>query len=171
MGKGDFLYNKPMINPARLLFIHGSDSSSQTYKATILRGIFPGMLIPDFSGGLPERMEQLESVLGSETGWALIGSSLGGLMAAIFAMQHPDQVRKLVLLAPALTLPGFSMNLASQISITTIIIQGTQDDFIPLEPTQKIAEKVFTNLTYIVVDDDHRLHKTAGELDWKKLLE
>jgi predicted alpha/beta-hydrolase family hydrolase len=160
-----------MIDPSHLLFIHGSDSSSHTFKAALLRGIFPGMLIPDFIGGLPERMEQLGAILGSETGWALIGSSLGGLMAAIFAMQHPSQVRKLVLLAPALTLPGFSMILASQISITTIIIQGTQDDFIPLEPTRKIAEKVFTNLTYMVVDDDHRLHRTAQKLDWKKLLE
>jgi hypothetical protein len=34
-----------------------------------------------------------------------------------------------------------------------------------------LAEKIFTNLTYIPVDDNHRLHKTAEELDWKKLLE
>jgi hypothetical protein len=33
-----------------------------------------------------------------------------------------------------------------------------------------LAEKVFLNLNYIVVDDDHRLHKTAQELDWKNLL-
>jgi pimeloyl-ACP methyl ester carboxylesterase len=115
-------------------------------------------------------MEHLEAVLGTETGWTLVGSSLGGLMAAIFTMQHPGQVRKLVLLAPALTLPGFTMSLASQIHIPTIIVQGSHDEFIPLEPTQKLAKKVFTNLTYIVVDDDHRLHKTAQELDWKKLL-
>ncbi len=135
----DSLYNKPVIDPTHILFIHGSDSNSQTYKAGILRGIFPGMLTPDFAGDLPERMEQLEAILGTETGWTLVGSSLGGLMAALFAMQHPDQVRKLVLLAPALTLPGFTMSLASQISIPTIIIQGTQDEFIPLEPTQKIG--------------------------------
>jgi pimeloyl-ACP methyl ester carboxylesterase len=159
-----------VIDPSRILFIHGSDSSSRTYKASILRGIFPGMLVPDFTGGLPERMEQLEAILGSETGWALVGSSLGGLMAAIFAMQHPVQVRKLVLLAPALTLPGFTMSLGSQISIPTIIIQGTQDELIPLEPTRRLAEKVFLNLTYLVVNDDHRLHKTAKELDWNSIL-
>jgi pimeloyl-ACP methyl ester carboxylesterase len=159
-----------MNDPKRIVFIHGSDSNSQTYKASILREHFPGLQVPDFSGGLPERMIQLEALLGKETGWTLVGSSLGGLMAALFAMQHPDQVRKLVLLAPALTLPGFTMTLASQISIPTTIIQGTQDAFIPLEPTRRLAEKVFTNLTYIVVDDDHRLHKTAQELDWKGLL-
>ena len=92
-------------------------------------------------------------------------------MAALFAMKHPDQVRKLVLLAPALTLPGFTKSLSSQISIPTIIIQGTHDEFIPLEPTRKLAEKIFTHLTYLPVDDNHRLHKTAEELDWKKILE
>ena len=160
-----------MIDPTHILYIHGSDSSSQTYKATLLHDIFPDMLIPDFIGGLPERMEQLETILGVETDWTLVGSSLGGLMAALFAMNHPDQVRKLVLLAPALTLPGFTKTLSSQISIPTIIIQGTYDEFIPLEPTRKLAEKIFTHLTYIPVDDNHWLHKTAEELDWKKLLE
>jgi pimeloyl-ACP methyl ester carboxylesterase len=171
-GKQDSLYNMSMTNPTHILFIHGSGGDkSQTYKARILRGIFPGMLTPDFDGDLPERMEQLEAILGNETGWILIGSSLGGLMAALFALQHPDQVSKLILLAPALTLPGFSRRLASKISTPTIIIQGTRDELIPLEPARRLAEKVFPNLTYLVVEDDHRLHKTAEGLDWKKLLE
>ena len=160
-----------MIDPSHLLYIHGSDSSSQTFKAALIHDIFPSMRIPDFIGGLPERMEQLETILGTDTGWTLVGSSLGGLMAALYAMNRPDQVRKLVLLAPALTLPGFTNSLSSQISIPTTIIQGTNDEFIPLEPTRKLAEKIFTHLTYIPVDDNHRLHKTAEELDWKKLLE
>jgi pimeloyl-ACP methyl ester carboxylesterase len=160
-----------MIDPTHILYIHGSDSSSQTYKASLLKDVFPTIRVPDFVGGLPERMEQLEKILGKENGWTLVGSSLGGLMAALFAMNHPDQVQKLVLLAPALTLPGFTKSLSAQISIPTIIVQGTHDEFIPIEPTRKLAEKIFTNLTYIPVDDNHRLHKTAEELDWKKLLE
>jgi pimeloyl-ACP methyl ester carboxylesterase len=160
-----------MVDPTHILYIHGSDSNSLTYKATLLRDIFHGMRIPDFVGGLPERMEQLEKILGAETDWTLVGSSLGGLMAALFAMNHPDQVRKLVLLAPALTLPGFTQSLSSQIATPTTIIQGTRDEFIPLEPTRNLAQKIFNHLTYIPVDDNHRLHKTAEELDWKKLLE
>jgi pimeloyl-ACP methyl ester carboxylesterase len=167
----DSLYNTRMIDATHILFIHGSSGDkSQTYKARILRGIFPGMLVPDFNGDLPERMEQLEAILGNETGWTLIGSSLGGLMAALFATQHPDQVRKLLLLAPALILPEFAGSLDARVPIPTVIIQGTQDEFIPLEPSRKLAEKVFTNLTYIVVDDNHRLHKTSEQLDWEKLL-
>jgi len=56
----DSLYNQRMIDPTHILYIHGSDSSSQTYKATLLHDIFPGLRIPNFVGGLPERMEQLK---------------------------------------------------------------------------------------------------------------
>ena len=129
------------------------------------------MHTPDFDGELPKRMEQLEAILGTRTGWTLIGSSLGGLMAALFAMQHPRQIRKLVLLAPALMLPEFRKRQDKPISIPTIIIQGTRDEIVPLASTRKLAEKFFISLAYIVVDDDHRLHKTAEGLDWRKLLE
>ena len=160
-----------MIDASRLIFIHGSESNSQTYKATLLRGLFPGMVTPDFTGSLSERMAQLEAILGAQTGWTIIGSSLGGLMAALFATQAPGQVRKLALLAPALALPEFAEIPPASIDVPTLIIQGTRDELIPLEAAQGIAEKVFTNLTYLVVDDDHRLHKTAEEMDWQTLLE
>jgi pimeloyl-ACP methyl ester carboxylesterase len=168
----DSLYNTGMIDATHLLYIHGSSGDkSQTYKARLLRGIFPGMRVPEFDGDLPDRMKQLEAILGNEKGWRLVGSSLGGLMAALFATRHPDRVRKLVLLAPALMLPEFAGSLDARVAIPTVIIQGTKDEFISLEPSRKLAEQVFMSLTYIVVDDNHRLHKTAEELDWEKLLE
>jgi len=161
-----------MLDPTRIIFIHGSGKEkNQTYKARLLRGMFPGMVTPNFDGDLPERMNQLKAILGNGTGWILIGSSLGGLMAALFATQAPGQVRKLVLLAPALTLPEFTLILPVTIDIPTVIVQGTQDELIQLPATRVLAEKTFTHLTYMVVDDDHRLHKTAETLDWKSLLE
>ena len=164
-------YNRRMDH-SRIVFIHGSSGDrSQTYKARILRGLFPGMLTPDFDGELPERMAQLRAILGNKTGWTLIGSSLGGLMAALIATQAPGQLRKLILLAPALTLPRFSVIPPASIDIPTVIIQGTQDELIPLRVARELAEKAFTHLTYLVVEDDHRLHKTAKTLDWKSLLE
>ena len=153
-----------------IIFIHGSDSSGQTYKATLLRGLFPGMLTPDFTGPLTERMTQLEDILGNQTGWTIVGSSLGGLMAALFATQHPGQVRKLVLLAPALTLPEFTEHLPLPIAVPTVVVHGTRDELLPLDKGRKLAETVFTDLTYIVVEDDHRLHETAEEMDWGKIL-
>jgi pimeloyl-ACP methyl ester carboxylesterase len=154
----------------RLIFLHGSDSSSQTYKATLLRRLYPDIIVPDFTGPLEERMKRLEEILGDANGWTIIGSSLGGTMAALFAARHPDQVRKLVLLAPALSLPEFAQEVKARISIPCIIIQGTKDGVVPLEETRKTTNKVFQNLKIIVVEDDHRLHRTAEELDWEKIL-
>ena len=164
------LYNQRMDN-SRIVFIHGSSGDkSQTYKARLLRKIFPGMVTPDFDGDLFERMAHLRAILGKETGWTLIGSSLGGLMAALFATQAPGQVRKLILLAPALILPEFAVIPPGSIDIPTIIVQGTLDELISLQAARDLAEKAFTHLTYLVVEDDHRLHKTAEGLDWKSLI-
>jgi predicted esterase len=128
------------------------------------------MLTPDFDGDLSERMKQLRALLKDIPGWTLIGSSLGGLMAALFATKAPGQVRKLVLLAPALTLPEFAGRVPDPISVPTIVVHGTRDEILLLDEVRTVAVKVFSNLAYIVVDDDHRLHKTAEVLDWKTLL-
>jgi pimeloyl-ACP methyl ester carboxylesterase len=157
---------------SRIVFIHGSGGDkSQTFKAQLLRGLVPGIITPEFDGDIPTRMTQLKIILGTQTGWILIGSSLGGLMAALFAYQAPNQVQKLILLAPAVSLFEFLELPPASIAIPTVIIQGTQDELIRLPVARELAEKVFTHLTYVVVDDDHRLHKTAKEIDWKFLVE
>jgi pimeloyl-ACP methyl ester carboxylesterase len=156
---------------SHIIFIHGSGGDkSQTYKAQLLRSLFPGIITPEFDGDIPTRMSQLNAILGNQTGWTLIGSSLGGLMAALFAYKAPSQVRKLVLLAPAVSLIEFVEIPPASITIPTIIIQGTKDELIKLPAARDLAEKVFTNLTYMIVDDDHRLHDTAGKIDWKSIL-
>jgi pimeloyl-ACP methyl ester carboxylesterase len=159
-----------MFDARRLIFIHGSDSSSRTYKAELLRLRFPGMVVPDFTGPLAERMQQLEQILEDTTGWTIIGSSLGGTMAALFASHHPAQVRKLVLLAPALILLDFTEQVKFPIQVPCVIVHGTKDEIVPLEENRKVAEKFFPNLSYIIVEDDHRLHKTAEALEWEKIL-
>ena len=158
------------LDPSKIIFIHGLEGSSQGDKATLLRRLFPGMLTPDFPGLLADRMKILYSILGEQTGWTIIGSSLGGLMAALFACQRPEQVRKLVLLAPALVLPEFADANPQPIHVPTIIYHGTRDTLLPLESVRLVAEQVFHNLTFRVVDDDHRLFKTMQEVDWKHVL-
>ncbi len=160
-----------MFNPTRLIFLHGLESSSQGEKAVLLRSLFPGISTPDFTGSLAERMAQLHPILGNKTDWTIIGSSFGGLMGALFTCQHPGQMRKLILLAPALSLPEFAEHLPAPVDVPTIIIHGTQDEVVPLEPVRALAEKVFRNLGYRIVDDDHRLMKTVREIDWRLLLD
>ncbi len=159
-----------MINPTRILFIHGSESNSQTYKAQVLRRHFPGLIVPYFNGPLNVRMAQLEGIIQDTDSWTLIGSSLGGLMAALFATRHPGQVRKLVLLAPALDLPEFANHLPKPVKVPTILVHGMKDDVVPPGQVRRLAKRVFPKLTYLLVDDDHRLHHTADTLDWQNLL-
>jgi pimeloyl-ACP methyl ester carboxylesterase len=158
------------MNSSRILFIHGSDSTGQTYKAEVLRKHFPKLISPDFTGPLALRLNQMESIIKDQTDWTLIGSSLGGLMAALFATRHPDQVQKLVLLAPALNLSEFARHLPKPVNIPTVLIIGKNDDVIPVERVEQLARQVFPGLTYLSVDDDHRLHHTADTLDWETLL-
>jgi pimeloyl-ACP methyl ester carboxylesterase len=159
------------MNPTtRLIFIHGLEGSSQGDKATLLRGLFPGMLTPDFNGTLDERMAQLNAILSGKTGWTIIGSSLGGLMVAMFASQHPEQVERLILLAPALIWPDFAFSPPAPISVPTTIYHGTQDTLIPLQAVQAVAKKVFLNLTFQSVEDDHGLYHTIHAMDWLSLL-
>jgi len=161
-----------MLDPKRIIYLHGLDSNSQTYKAALIRDIYPDLITSDFTGSLEERMQQLYPILGDESNWTVIGSSFGGLMAALFATQHPGQVRKTILLAPALMFPEFAQNLPTKpITVPTILVHGRQDTVVPLGQITPLAEKAFRYLTYHIVDDDHRLHQTADKLDWKSLIQ
>ena len=128
-----------MIDPERLIFIHGLWGSSQGVKATLLREIFPGILTPDLRGELYERMGELGVILGEKTGWTIIGSSLGGLMAAMFTCQNPDQVAKLILFAPALIWPDFANSLPEPVFVPTIVYHGSRDNIVLLEQVKEIA--------------------------------
>lgn len=158
------------FDPSHLIFLHGLAGDSHGAKATLLRGLFPEMTLPDFSGSLAERMATLYPILGERQVWTVVGSSFGGLMAAIFACQRPAQVRKLVLLAPALILPDFMASNPRPVDISTIIYHGRQDAILPLEPTRRLAQGVFRQLTFNEVDDEHGLYKTAQEINWPALL-
>ncbi len=158
-----------MLN-SKLIYLHGLESSSQSGKARQFAQLFPGMQTPDFGGTFEERMKQLYPILGDQMDWTIIGSSFGGLMGAVFTCRHPEQVRKLILLAPALMLPEFTSEHFPPIDIPTVLVHGMQDDIVPPHLAREIAQEVFQNLEYIPVEDGHRLHKAFEELDWNKIL-
>ena len=159
------------MDTSRLIYLHGLESTSNSGKARLFRGWFPGMLTPDFTGSFDERMSQLRPSISDTPNWTIIGSSFGGLMGAAFTIDHPTQVRKLILLAPALMLDPFASRGPNPVSVPTTIIHGTLDTVVPLDRVRAIAQKHFTDLTYHIVEDDHRLHKSVQELDWKSILE
>ncbi|MFC1841143.1 alpha/beta hydrolase [Thermodesulfobacteriota bacterium] len=153
------------------IFIHGLYSGNQGTKAVFFREKFPDMLTPNFTGDLEERMEKLNAVLTGKSGIRIVGSSFGGLMASIYAMENESSVDKLILLAPAINLIGMTDYQNRSIDTPVIIYHGTNDDVIPLESIEPIAEKVFKNLTFNKVEDDHMLHNTFKMIDWDTLLD
>jgi len=157
------------MNDTRV-FVHGLLGHSQGTKATFLRGRYPDMIIEDFRGTLEERMNKLNRLLAGEDSIVMVGSSLGGLMAAMFALDNQERVKKLILLAPALATEEFMPNLEKRTDTPVIIYHGKDDDVVPLAPVQDIARQVFNNLTFNTVDDDHVLSKTFTVIDWDNLL-
>jgi pimeloyl-ACP methyl ester carboxylesterase len=152
------------------VFIHGLLSSSQGTKGLFFRERFPDMMIEDFDGSLDQRMEKLNYLLTEERSLIIVGSSYGGLMAAIFAFNNKERVKKLVLLAPALISGGFEPYLEKKINTPVTIYHGKSDDVVPFGPVNDIAHSVFENLTFNAVDDDHVLSRTFKSIDWDNLL-
>jgi pimeloyl-ACP methyl ester carboxylesterase len=158
------------ITGSGILFIHGLESSGRGFKATLLRARFPDILAPDFLGPLDERMRRLREILDTRENWTIIGSSYGGLMAALAANENPGRVQRLILLAPALILPQFAARPMRPISVPTIVYHGVHDDLISWIQVRWLCEKAFLNLEFNTVDDDHGLHRTVQALDWDALL-
>jgi len=163
---------KKKMDNTKIIYLHGLESTSQSGKARQFAEKFPGMVTPDFTGSFEERMKQLKPILGRRKNWTIIGSSFGGLMGTVFTCEHPTQVRKLILLAPALLRDHFAAYLDLEpVSVPTVLIHGTADDVVPPAPVREIAEKLFINLQIITVEDGHRLQKAFGELNWEDILE
>ena len=152
------------------IFLHGLESSSQGTKAVFFRKKYPDMLTPDFTGSLEERLAHLERILAGESAIRIVGSSFGGLMGTLFAMQNESSADRLILLAPAIhMLPSLPFPL-KELSIPVHVYHGTRDEVIPLEGVQTVARGFFPNLLFQTVDDDHYLHSTFQTIDWDDLL-
>jgi len=158
-----------LVMPTRI-FVHGLDSSNQGTKATFFREHYPDMILPNFPGSLEERMRILRDVLEGKSDIVLVGSSFGGLMATLFTLENEERVKRLILLAPALNLVGSEAYGGREISIPTWIYHGTGDEVIPIETIKNIGGKLFKNLTFVELDDDHNLHSTFRDLPWDQLL-
>jgi pimeloyl-ACP methyl ester carboxylesterase len=152
------------------MFIHGLESNNQGTKAVYFRKNFPDMLTPNFPGSLEERLAKLRSLLSGESDIFLVGSSFGGLMASIFAMENEPRVKRLILLAPAINLMEFSPYRDRTLQMPVHIYHGWQDEVIPLEDVQRVANLVFSHLAFHAMDDDHYLHKSFEKIEWKTLL-
>jgi len=152
------------------VFLHGLESSNQGTKSIYFREKFPDMIIPNFTGDLDTRMARLDEILTGKSDLILVGSSFGGLMASLYAIDHEELVNRLILLAPALQWMASNLDPLPEISIPVQIYHGENDDVVPLKMVEEIAKKIFQNLTFTVLDDDHFLHNFFSKIDWDEHL-
>jgi pimeloyl-ACP methyl ester carboxylesterase len=153
-----------------LVFIHGLDSSSQGAKGAFFQARYPRMIVEDFVGPFEERMARLEALLAGTGDLTLVGSSLGGLMAAVFSCRHREKIAKLILLAPALNHLPPEIYKDLNLDFPVVIYHGDRDEVVRPGPVHDLARKIFPNLTYHLVGDDHSLHDTFFALAWDDLL-
>ncbi len=153
------------------VFIHGLESSSRGTKAMFFKRRYTDMIVEDFYETLDQRMGKLNRLLSDYPSLIMVGSSFGGLMAAIYALENPNRVKRLILLAPALTFPDFEPYLHHRIEIPVTVYHGKKDDVVPAALTYEVARRIFGNLAFNAVDDDHMLSKTFKGIDWDDLLE
>jgi pimeloyl-ACP methyl ester carboxylesterase len=99
-----------------IVYLHGFASSPQSGKARFFKSKFEergiSIDIPELDAGSFERLtvsgmldvvDQLVAGRSCVPGsFVMMGSSLGGFIAALYAARHPREVERMVLLAPAL---------------------------------------------------------------------
>jgi len=151
------------------LFLHGLDSSGFGTKGQYFAETYPDMLRPDFDGSLAERMERLRAIVADLRDLIIVGSSFGGLMATCLAVEQPNGVKRLVLLAPALNFTEYQPPPA-KLAMPTILVIGRHDTVTPPDLVVPAAQNTFAMLETVIVDDDHLLHDSFRHLDWNTLL-
>jgi pimeloyl-ACP methyl ester carboxylesterase len=87
----------PGSRKARFFRERLAEAGIETVAPDLARGDFEGLTI---SGQL-QVVKQVVEEMAREGPAVLIGSSMGGFLAALYAAQNPRQVERLVLLAPA----------------------------------------------------------------------
>jgi predicted esterase YcpF (UPF0227 family) len=169
-----------------LYYIHGYQSSPSGEKAAVLkenlqaiplqyREVTPEKLV------ISECLSRISEAIVNDPHVVLIGSSLGGFLAAATALTHPN-VKQLILLNPAIIPPEIDLNtiqgmpqrilqdmvtpklFKEKLTAQITILRGTQDDVVPDEWVIRFAQA--QHATIKLFDDDHRFSKNLSRLPY-----
>jgi predicted alpha/beta hydrolase family esterase len=154
-----------------LCFFHGLDSSPGGTKARLLKKTYPECWIPELPPDIYKRIDIVE--IGITAPAVVIGSSLGGLTAVMYAMAHPEMIRGMVLMAPAVGCTDKSILAEHQLiaeslyipgGFQTVIIAGIHDTLIPISAIRSVIKRSpeQNSIRLHEVEDDHMLHDSLG---------
>lgn len=142
----------------RVVFAHGKESGPHGSKinrlAAIARDLGFVTASPDYSDldDAGDRVARLLALHPTGAPLVLYGSSMGGYVAAMACRAlRPDA---LLLLAPALYLPGYPGEPAS-CPADTVVVHGWRDTVVPCEQSLRFARNRHAQLH--LVADSHRL--------------
>jgi pimeloyl-ACP methyl ester carboxylesterase len=153
-----------------LYYLHGYQSSPTGEKATLLKETLHVHPI-SYREGPPEDLvisqclDRISEAIQNDPHVVLIGSSLGGFLAASTALTHRF-VQKLILLNPAIIPPEIDLRtiegLPPRILKEITILRGTHDDVVPDLWILRFAQA--QNATIQLYNDDHRFSKNLQKL-------
>lgn len=160
------------MNP--LVFLHGMESSPQGTKAQFIRRHFPDCIIPELTPDIHARLSVIDEFVSKPS--FIVGSSLGGLSALMFAMKRPDLVKAMILIAPAVGF--FDQRVFSEEDkavirqtfippkIPCLVMIGKKDDVIPRTDIDAMIERSPDKrlVRTILRDDDHALNQSLDVL-------
>ncbi len=161
-------YGVATLEIEMLLFCHGLEGTPNGYKIRQLRERGIEIVAPEFRPlDLAARVELLiRFSAGFASPVPLVGSSYGGLTAAIVAMRHPERFSSLCLLAPALGFaePPNDDPDALVTTLPTTIIHGTDDTVVPYTWSESFAARN-TGVELIAVADGHPLSQSIDVIE------
>jgi uncharacterized protein len=101
---------------SRVIYLHGFASGPGSKKADYFAGQFRhhgiDLLVPDLAAGdfahltISGQLRVIQQACGGGEVRLMMGSSLGGYLASLYAAAHPQQVERVVLMAPAFDFPA-----------------------------------------------------------------
>lgn len=139
-----------------IYFFHGLESGPHGSKYRRLCESFE-VTSPDFQGmEIWRRLEKAEQLTREMTDLVVVGSSYGGLLAALLYSAHPERFKGYVLLAPALY--GEPAEKIERMPDNAVVIHGSLDDVVPLSAVQPVYDRFGVDVR--VVEDGHRLSES-----------
>jgi pimeloyl-ACP methyl ester carboxylesterase len=145
-----------------VLFCHGLESGphGSKYRALVAAGY--NVIAPDCRGmmDLAERVAIVAPILEAERP-LVVGSSFGGIVAILAALQTGVKLPGMVLCAPALERAKVPLDTLVVPNPVTII-HGRHDDVIPIEVSREFARHQGCRL--VEVEDDHFLANCDTEI-------